>query len=160
MNTFIRTDDTATRIVSFQFIRAVDDAPDLSHLGEYTNSGGSRDAIKRENAGRGEYKYFLPAMTGEETGNPDSPRLDYERMEAYNTGDWHMRFCQAVAVVSIKGVMQRITSGGLSGVESDSGEDYFAEIASDEFDDLADILTALGFTPEQIDAARADVEAD
>ncbi len=155
---FLRTDNAAKRILSVEFVRDYDDCPDLSHLGEYTNDGSAPGAIERENVGRGEYRYFVPAMTGEETGNPDSPRQDFERMEDYNRGEWNMTFCRAVAEVSIGGVIQRVTSGGIGGVESDSGEDYFAELRADEFADLGGVLRQMGFSARAVKAAFKEAE--
>ncbi len=107
--------------------RMLDEYPDLSHLGEYGNSPTSECAIDREargDAGRNECRWFNPTMTGEQTGNPDSPEQDYQRMEAYNRGDWHMVGIRAVAeVVTASGTIQTLRSGGLWGIESDSGND-------------------------------------
>jgi hypothetical protein len=84
-------------------------------------------------------------MTGEETGNPDSPEQDNLRTEDYNKGGWSMLFCQAKATVSIHGVMQTITSGGIGGVESDLDESYFQELEGQEMAELRVILADMGF---------------
>ena len=146
---FLRTDNTKKRIVNIEFVRDTDDCPDLSHLGEYHTESRSNaiDRQERGDMGRGEYRYFSPAMTGEETGNPESPEQDYQRYEAYNRGEWCMIFCFAKATVSVNGVLQTITSGGLAGVESDSDESYFKEIEAEQREELKAILTDLGFNP-------------
>ena len=131
-----------------------DDNTDLSHLGEYTNSPGYKneaiDRKERGDMGKGEYRYFVPGMTGEETGNPDSPEQDYQRMENYNRGDWQMIGIRASAEIVVDGVCQTITSGGLWGIESDSGADYFSEVGRDELGQLRGLLAELGFSTKAI----------
>lgn len=75
-------------------------------------------------------------------------------MEALNNGDWHHVGIVAKAViVSANGITQTIRSGGLWGVESDSGADYMAEIERDELAALREELTALGFGKRAIEFA-------
>ena len=155
---FLRTDNVAKRILSVKFVRHMDEYPDLSYLGEYSDRAGPNAIVR--GACRGEFRYFNPAMSGEETGNPDSPRQDYERAEAYNDGQWHMTFCQAIAEVSIGGVNQRITSGGIGGVESDSDASHFAELATEELNDLAGILRQMGFPARVVKAAIKAADID
>jgi hypothetical protein len=130
------------RIESVKVRREVDADPDLSYLGEYSNhaSDNSIDRVERGDAGRGEYRYFTPAMTGAQTGNPDSPEHDYQRAEAYNRGAWCMVGVWAEAEVIVSGTVQRIRSGGLWGIESDSDASYFEEVAREQLAELADIL--------------------
>lgn len=152
---FLRTDNAKKRIMSVDFVRDVDDSPDLSFIGEYGRDAqeNSIDRQERNDMDRGEYRYFTPALSGDETGNLDSPEQDYQRMESYNAGQWCMLFCQARAVISINGVQQTITSSGLGGVESDSEESYFGEIQDEQFGELAEILADMGFSKAQIDKA-------
>jgi hypothetical protein len=149
-------------IESVKIVREPDDCPDISHLGEYSNSPGESDRTidrqKRGEQSRGEYRYFIAAMSGEETGNPASVEQDYQRAEAFNRGDWHLVVIHARASVRVNGVSQTVSSGYMGGVESDSGDSYFEEIQSDQLSELRGILTALGFSAEEIDAAFAEVE--
>src|SRR3990167_5461879 len=105
------------RIESVKIEHKLDESPDTSYLGEYGNKATSPAAIDRQergDAGRGEYRWFNPAMTGEETGNPDSPEQDYKRMESLNNGQWHHTGIIAKArIISPAGVIQTIRSGGL-----------------------------------------------
>lgn len=144
-----------TRIESIKLIREIDSDPDLSYLGEYSNheSANSIDREARGDCGRHEYRYFTPAMTGEETGNPDSPEQDYERAESYNRGGWCMVGVYAVAEVIVNGTVQRIRSGGLYGIESDSDLGYFEDVARDELADLAATLADLGLSARAIKSA-------
>jgi hypothetical protein len=63
-----------------------DTSPDLSDIGEYSDTPGPDDrTVDRgpQAEARNEYRYFIAAMSPTETGNPDSVRQDYERMEEY-----------------------------------------------------------------------------
>jgi hypothetical protein len=156
---------TGKRILSVRVKRDVDVAPDLSWLGEYGSTPKGEAVIDRQergDRGRNEYRYFTPALTGDQTGNPESPEQDYARMESYNRGSWCMIGIWAEAEVQTHndGVVQRIRSGGLWGVESDSDAAYLASVANDELAALGSELEALGFTKRQVGAALAsDVSA-
>lgn len=145
---------TATKIIvkrsDFEREVRADESPDLSHLGEYSNEATSPDAIDRKERGdmkRGELRYFNPAMTGEETGNPESPEQDYERMEAYNAGDWRMIGIRATVEIAIPcgsyARTQTLKSPGLWGIESDSDEAELESIFDDECMMLAEMVQAL-----------------
>lgn len=140
---------------NISIVWAVDTYPDLSYIGEYAVTW-KPGAIDREELGdmrHGEFRYFVPAMTGEETGNPDSPMEDYRRMEKFNRGDWWCEGCRAVAEVVIGGVLQKITSGGLWGIESDGGDEYKNEIAVEQYNELVEILLEMGFERRDIERA-------
>lgn len=64
--------------------------------------------------------------------------------------DWHMVGVYAIAGITVRGVTQAIETGGLWGTESDSDASHFAEIAKEQYDELAAMLRELGFTDEQI----------
>lgn len=134
-------------VESIRVFKMIDQDPDLSWLGEYSDRATSPAAIDREergDKGRGEFRYFNPAMTGEETGNPESPEQDYQRCEDYNRGGWCMLGIQASATIVVNGVRQDINSGGLWGVESDGGDTYHREVAHEQLRELASILESMG----------------
>jgi hypothetical protein len=88
---------------------------------------------------------------------------DRERLAAFNRGNWWMVGIRAEAEILTGGdrgylLINRIKSGGLWGVESDSDEAYFREVEEDELANLRDVLTELGFPAEEIDAAFAETE--
>jgi len=99
-----------------------DDCPDLSWLDQFENSQDLE-----------EQKYY---------------QRDQERKASY--GDrWEMLGCIAKAVVSYdigqgSRRLETLTSGGLWGIESDSGKDYFSEVESEQLADLADHLRHFG----------------
>jgi len=85
--------------------------------------------------------------------NPDerqNAKQDKKRLEAYYNNEWHFVGVQAVAEIRIDGLLQTISSGGLWGIESDSGDEYFDEIFEEEKKQLKDVLLQLGFTEKQI----------
>lgn len=147
--------------------RKEDESPDLSWIGEYSNQAkdGAIDRQERGHCGRGEYRYFIPAMTGEETGNPDSPEQDYERMESYNRGGWCMIgiIAKAEVLIPIVGcpgnsTVQTIHSSGLWGIESDSGEEELKRIEQEELVDLGRQLNALDIGDRAIKYAVKHIE--
>ncbi len=139
-----------------------DDDPDLSYLGEYSETAGP-NAIDRQERGdrsRGTYRYFNPAMSPKDTGNPDSVEQDYQRMESYNRGDWQAIGIRVTAEVVIGGVLQTITSAGLRGVESDSSDKYLDEIAAEQLDELRGILAEMGVSRKEINHRAGECRVD
>lgn len=151
----------------------IDEHPDTSWLGEYTDEYPGDDELKRgsafeRNVSRGfDFKYFVPANSVQDhrkglsrMGYSRSQaedmareycRQDYARMEALSSGQWHFIGIQAEARVSYgtnpNGTDRRLewfTSGGLWGIESDSNIDYLLEVANDEFADLREHLETFG----------------
>ncbi len=88
--------------------------------------------------------------------DPDTSYLDQDefedRREAYQRGDFYFVGVRAEAEVAIGGIMQTLTSGGLWGTESDSGDEYFLEIADQEWHELRKILTDVGVPTSQLPA--------
>lgn len=147
----LRTD---RRIDSVKFIKDVDSFPDLSYLGEYSDKAEAVhiDRQERGDMGRGEYRYFNLG-----TGEAEYIEQDYARAEAYNRGDWCMVHVYAEAEIVVNGVCQKIGSGGLGNVESDSG-DYFEQLKKEELDTLRGILLELGFSRYAIRNAFKECE--
>ena len=84
---------------------------------------------------------------------------NYQRCEAYNRGDWHMIGIIAKAeIVTLGDICQTIRSGGLWGVESDSGQAYLDEVAQEELAQLRAELGSLGLGKRAIDYAFKNVE--
>jgi hypothetical protein len=109
-----------------------------------------------------EYRFFMPYAGGEKPGTDDYRKYgleDFKRMESYNRGHWHYLGIIAKAeIVSPQGVCQTIRSGGLWGVESDSGHEYLAEVEGEELAALKAELTALGIGARAIAHAFAHVQ--
>lgn len=147
------------RILSIRVKSDVDYSPDLSFLGEYKDHGDGNNVIDRKDRGdweRGQCRFCHITLSAEETGNPNSVYEDYARLEAYNRGDWCMVGVWAEAEVVLTGnCVQKIRSGGLWGIESDSGE-YLTEVAKEEVEQLKDELIALGFRRSTIDKVEVE----
>lgn len=144
---------------TFEMVKEQDAYPDLSFIGEYSNQPGDKahtvDREKRGDMNLHEYRYFIAAMSGAETGNRLSVWQDYKRYEAYNNGDWCMMYIRAKVTLEIPmgnghTITQEIESPGLFGIESDSDDDYFAEVFKDECAVLEEMLKAMG-TIEMVD---------
>lgn len=109
-----------------------------------------------------EYRFFRPYAGGEEVGSKDwrvYAQQDYRRMQGLSNGQWSYIGVIAEAEVTLSGsdVVQRITSGGLWGVESDCGDDI-ADVEREELQALRGELEAIGFGKRAIAAALAKVE--
>lgn len=132
-----------------------DDCPDFSYLGEWTDDLKPGIIIRKygqfyeklsddteiPEKGR-EYRGFLPYAGGEEVGTEDYYKYglqDWNRMEDYGKTWWHYNI-YAEADVVVNGVCQKIRSGGLHGVESDSDEAHFREVREEELHVLKKIL--------------------
>jgi hypothetical protein len=90
-------------------------------------------------------------QTPAQLGSLSAAVANRRRLRAYNKGEWWLIGLQAVAEVEImdnrRGVVfetKQVRSGGLWGIESDSGEDYLDEVAREEIDQLTDELATLG----------------
>jgi hypothetical protein len=90
------------------------------------------------------FRGFKPYAGDETVGTKDYYKYgmqDYERMEGLNRGDWCIIGIKAEAVISYPTGnngdrrIERLTSGGLWGIESDSGG-YLQEVAQNELIDL------------------------
>jgi len=76
-----------------------------------------------------------------------------ERREAFERGDFSFVGVRAVAEITFETEVSngwihgpKITTPGLWGIESDSGESYFSEVGADEAAQLVDMLHALGIS--------------
>lgn len=165
---------TAKKIIKkiFRIVvkRMADEEPLLDHLGGYSDTPGPH-AIDREAEGdvrnpSRELRYFNPAGWDDKDprGSAKNARQDYERMEAYNRGDWYMLGIRTDAEVGVSWdggrswKLDELTSGGLWGIESDSEERYFKEVEGKELSELKDVLKAYGFDSKQISAAMKKIE--
>lgn len=110
--------------------------------------------------------HALPGNTPEEVRK--YVRQDFDRMERLAAGDWCYIGIQAEAEIGIGDVAQypkkygvtcqKITSGGLWGVESDSEASYIEEEEKNQLADLRTQLRALGFSTRAISKAFKTVE--
>ena len=88
----------------------------------------------------------------EPDSDPDVSYLDNfpeRKAEYYNQGFYHVGI-YAVAEVSVNGIWQKLKSSGLWGIESDSDEEYFDSVRSQEIGELMSILIELGFDKDEV----------
>lgn len=71
-----------------------------------------------------------------------------DRLKAYRRGDFHYLGVRAAVTVPIPMdghyILHEVRSPGLWGIESDSGDDYLAEVFGEESHVLEEMLGALG----------------
>lgn len=167
------------RIAKITVRTMLDECPDTSWLGEYTDDlePGIIVRVAREYCERlpedyelpprgREFRGFRPYAGGEQPGTEDYCKYgmqDFERMESFAKGDWHFVGIRAEAEVlsSRNGkewLINRLSSGGLWGIESDSEASYFDEVKREEIQELKATLMEYGFTRKQIESAFKNVE--
>lgn len=121
------------------------------------------DDLNRIPAYNREYRFFVPYAGGEPVGSKNwrlNAKQDFDRMQSFSNGDWCHLGIMTHAEITLPGsdIVQRITSGGLWGVQSDSGEEYLSEVEQEELTALAAELAALGFGKRAIALAMKAVE--
>ncbi len=81
------------------------------------------------------------------------------RLHRLSRGDWSFIGIIAKAeVISAQGICQTLRSGGLWGIESDSGADSLKEVANEQLTELRAELEGFGFGARAIDRAFQNVE--
>jgi len=90
--------------------------------------------------------------------DPDTSWMDADdnadRRESYENGNFSFVGVRAEADVVIEGVTQKLTSGGMWGVESD-GKEYIEDVALEEYNNLREILKAVGVSTSQVPVGDA-----
>lgn len=125
-------------IDSIKIVVTIDEYPDLSYLDQFENSQDPEEC-----------KYY---------------ERDQERKRQYNDGYWNCIAIQAQATIQIEQTnitpkcwtLHTITSPGLWGIESNSGNDYFMEIAAEEVDGLHADLRALNVALRGFNKLKAE----
>jgi hypothetical protein len=113
---------------------------------------------------RNTYQFFNPPVENYLGESPEDirkyVRQDFARMESLNSGDWSYIGIRAEAIVEAggSGISQRVSSGGLYGIESDLGQAYFDEVGREELAGLRDELIGLGFSRRAISTAFKSVK--
>ena len=128
--------------------RMVDENPDLSYLGRFSDSSvlKSEDEIVFDRGGvPREYRFFIAANVE----NKKQVEENYQRMMKYERGDISDYGIMAEAEVLVpegRGnyTVQTIHSGGLWGNPSDSDASYLKEIEDEQIEELKRQLRAFG----------------
>lgn len=124
-----------------------DDSKAAEVLGQYSNEPKTVHVDRSQHPGYSEheFRYWNPVTTD----NPDDVMQDYRRHESLCRGEWCYQGCVARAVVSYQTKegarrLEYFSSGGASGVESDSSPLLLMEIEVSELMDLKAHLTVFG----------------
>ena len=163
------------KVESVKIQHIPDDSPDTSEFGEFTDNWDEWNICRccgeyLANCSDGhnydhsrEYKYFKPVAGDEKPGTESYQKYgkqDYDRMESLNNGNWYYLGVQVEAEVSYdigqgSKRLERFTSGGLWGIESDCG-DYIKEVEQEQLADLKEHLKQFGITiPNNIEVQEA-----
>jgi hypothetical protein len=131
---------TKLEVTSVKLQWKLDESPDLSWIGEYSNTP-KEGAISTGRSGR-HYRWFNPA-------NPEYGQAEFERMEGYENGNWQVLGIVATAEIAydIGGGskrLERLSSGGLWGIDSDSDQGYLKEVEQEQLEDLSSHLGHFG----------------
>lgn len=140
----------------------LDDACDL--IGIAQDELAECDCSSGGNWNNREYRYFNPSLSYVDKNGRALPgntpedirkytKQDYDRLESLYAGNWSFIGIDAKAEIVIGSTCQTITSGGLWGIESDSGEDYLKEEEQNQLAELRTQLYELGFSKRAIAAA-------
>ena len=165
-------------IESIKVVARPDYNADASYLGDYTDTESdwaicrccgeylaNCDEDHELSFDRREVRFFKPYSCGEKEGTAEYQeygKYDYERMERLNNGDWNYLGIQAVAIVKYSigqghFRLEEMTSGGLWGIESDSGE-YLDEVMGTELGELKEHLEVFNVDMGNWDALTKDLE--
>lgn len=151
---------TIKKISKITVKHMTDENPMLDWLGTFDDEAKSELAINhRERSGLGNrtIEWFNPQPGACE--NKEHAEQDYKRMMQFENGDVSSLGIKAVAEILTSNdngkswLRNEISSGGLWGIESDSGENYFNEISCEQQRELLPLLVAFGFTVDEIEAA-------
>jgi len=172
------------KLKSVKVKAAIDENPDFSTIGEYTDKAEEWSICRC----CGEYvaelpeghveppigracRYFNPFAAGcsvEEEGTEDYKlygKQDFERAEAYNRGDWNYIGITAEATISYSTGngsfrLEWLSSGGLWGIESDSGDEYLNELKDEQLADLKQHLERFNVDLSEWDEMTKDLELE
>ena len=152
---------------SLKIVRILDENPDLSDIGIYSDKPGE-NAIDRQERGdmkHGDFRYCNITNSGEETGNPDSVEQDYQTLEAFNRGEWCEYCIKVRATIKIPVAhnegsyrLMAIESTGLWGCSSENPESYFRDVAEDQLAEILPELTDLGIEESVLMEALKDAK--
>ena len=141
------------RVNKITITRRLDETGDISYLGTFSDTP-SKYAIKHEGDSRS-YQYF----NADNVSNMKEAQQNYDRAMEFSEGRVAQMGVTAEAEVAMSRdggktwKLDELTSGGLWGIESDSGEKYFKEVEDDQLSELKETLEGYGFTASQIKAA-------
>ena len=156
MKTVIKAEVKRPTIESIKIKHVLDEDPDTSWMGEFSDDPeeGAIDHSEREGSSRS-LKYFNPA-------NPEYAEQQYKRMIELEHG--HFSFIGIIAEANIlipQGdhfICQKLSSGGLWGIENDSADSYINEEEDNQLDELKEVLSSLNVNLKNFDKLAKDAK--
>lgn len=142
----------------------VDESPDTSYLGDYSDHPKNPFSIDRYGGKRmvNSHRYFNPCVSNWDGYTDDEKREyakhDFDRRESMGNLWCYVGIVAKAEYVSPNGICQDVRSGGLWGIESDSNKAYLADVGTEQLAELTQELLSIGFTKRQIAVAMKDVE--
>lgn len=136
------------KVVKIEVKRIVDENPDMSFLEttpeyHYGKDGSNWVCVSEEDRQRiiAQYGSIWNACV-------EYAKQDREHLDTYNRGIWEMIGIRAVAVIHIPindntVKIQTIDSGGVFGIESDSGDSYIQDIGREQIAEVKNYLRVL-----------------
>lgn len=107
---------------------------------------GAIDRIDDESYQQTEFRYWNPSQY--DPAHPENARQDYLRHEALCRGEWRYQYCVARATVSYavgdKRRLEVLSSGGMSGIESDSSPLFMLEVEIEQLENLKEHVQVFG----------------
>lgn len=171
------------KIESITIKQEIDECPEVSWIGEFTSDYQDSDDIKRgsvfehDKGNHRTHDFFVPTISVSEHrkglqeigySKGEAERLarsycrsDYERILALERGDFCFIGITAEACVSYPTGnngdrrLEWLSSGGLWGIESDSGE-YLNEIEQEQLSDLKNHLSEFGVDLTDFDSIEIE----
>lgn len=139
--------------IRVRIIYEIDYSPDLSFLGDYSDTPGPRhQTVVRNPRCRGP-RYFISTRASVQA----EAHEDHKRFRTHGL-DWYMIGIRAVATVSYGRSTCTFTSPGIWGVENDAPAAWLQELAKDECSMLQLDMIAAGLPEAQVREAFENAE--
>lgn len=136
------------KVIKIDVKRIVDDNPDLSFLETTPEYHHGKDGSSWGHVSEEDRQRIIAQYGSIWNACVEYAKQDKERLDAYNRCVWEMIGIRAVAIVHIPiddntVKIQTIDSGGLFGIESDSGDSYIQDIGREQIAEVKNYLRIL-----------------
>ena len=146
------------RIEKITIERIPDYDSQLDYLGTFSDEAGEF-AVKHEGE-RGQYAYF----NADNVENMKQAKQNYDRVMQYEKGNILDYGVKATAEITTGNknwrLLNKISSGGLWGMSSDTDDSEFESEEQNQLDELTDVLIDFGFTKQEVKAAKIERGAE
>ena len=146
----VQATEIRAHVESIKTIRVIDDNPDLSYLKTSYSDYYGEDGSNWLRLSKEDKQKVIKKYGSLQDASIVYMAQDEHRLQEYYEGKWHMLGISAEATVLIPAgsepptyKIQKITSGGLWGIESDSNEEYLKQVEKEQVDELRGYLRIL-----------------